>query len=184
MGVINPAILLTLALSCYHIAYGTRIRKNYTDTQLDLFKDIAKNIKQESKQMPTSSQVIEEMNRLDDAEYKKIDARIAKETAELTAEHGSCGTVNYERDYSQLCPSGWKPSNDGSCWGENYKGPCEALQTFKWFNDEEKRNFEQRCCAFWPPIDHNVISTSGSMLLSALNGSVNHDDGTIVAPRQ
>ncbi|EDO05178.1 hypothetical protein BBOV_I000840 [Babesia bovis T2Bo] len=175
--------VVTILVLISHIAKGARIRKNYTDTQLDLFKDIAKNIKQESLMMPTSAEVIEKMKRIDEAEYKKIDKRIEKETAELTADHGSCGTVNYKRDYTHPCPEGWTPKSDGSCWGQGYKGPCEALQTFKWFTEEEKRSFEQRCCAFWPPVNLESISTSAKMLPTPLNGSVDHDNGMVIAAR-
>lgn len=162
------------------VVFASHIRK-YIDRQLELFKDIATNLKEESDRMPKASQVIDKIKRIDEAEFRKIDARIAKETAELNAEHGSCPVVNYERNYSELCPDGWVLQGDGSCWGEHYKGPCESMHSFKWFTVDEKRRFEQRCCAFWPAVTKNQEGPSA--LLSALHGSVDPADGHIVPPR-
>ncbi|CDR96131.1 Plasmodium falciparum CPW-WPC domain containing protein, putative [Babesia bigemina] len=176
--------IVATILGCVSQTDGSRIRKSYTDTQLDLFKDIAKNLKEESEHIPTTAQVVENMKRLDDAEFKRLDERIAKETAQLSEEHSSCGTVNYERDYSHACPSEWTLQADGSCWGEHYTGPCEAIQTFKLFTKADKTKFEHRCCAFWPARGSRKRSVSTSALIGGLHGIVDPHDGHIVPPRQ
>ncbi|KAK1441695.1 hypothetical protein BgAZ_500270 [Babesia gibsoni] len=100
------------------------MRKKSMDKEIGLFKDIATKLKEESERLPTSAQVIEHIKqfvwrngllihrRVDNEELKKIDARIAKETADLQADHSSCPPVNYKRDYSAPCPDGEKATKD------------------------------------------------------------------------
>lgn len=104
-----------------------------------------------------------------------MEERIAQETRILADEHSSCPAVKYERDYSATCPDGWESRSDGSCWGQHYRGPCEAMQSFRWFTAEDKKRFEHRCCAFWPAIQKRKRAVPISVILNALHGSVSFE---------
>ncbi|EAN33291.2 hypothetical protein TpMuguga_01g00047 [Theileria parva strain Muguga] len=159
------------------------LNKSNFEAEADLFKDIVSKLKVASESVPTQSQVIDKIKSIDAQELKKIDDKIRKEEAEEAKDHGSCGSVSYERDYSFECPSGWTLTDDGTCWGMNYKGSCDSRQSFKWFSVDQKRDIENKCCAFWPKkmTAREAVSRVGKMEL--VHGSVNFQDGRIILPR-
>ncbi|GIX62332.1 uncharacterized protein BcabD6B2_17670 [Babesia caballi] len=97
-----------------------------------------------------------------------MDARIAKETAERTAEHGrwavlarllgraavgpwiTSGTTPMCAPQGGRCKAtdragaGTSQMTDAARRGDKYRGPCEARQSFKWFSNDEKLKFNQR----------------------------------------
>ncbi|XP_954659.1 uncharacterized protein TA19820 [Theileria annulata] len=188
---------LSLAILTFnYIHYSFCLNKSKFEAQADLFKDIASKLKVASESVPTQSQVVRTplkymLVSIDDEALKKIDDKIRKEESEDAKEHGSCGDISYERDYSFECPSGkisniiiksgWTLTDDGTCWyeveGMNYKGNCDSRQSFKWFSVDQKRDIvslviENKCCAFWPRklTAREAVSRVGKMEL--VHGSV------------
>ncbi|KAK2197040.1 CPW-WPC domain [Babesia duncani] len=178
---------------------STRIRKKSTiEIQGDIFKgifhwipdvyyfciDIATSLKQESKKLPTQESVIEKIERIDNEEFQKLDKREADEIKDLNSNHTTCEEAAYERDYTFACPAGWNLQPDGSCWGESYKGVCEARQNFKFFTSENKRQTELKCCIFWP---RKTAENEKELIMhaaAALHGTISPTDGTILVARQ
>lgn len=70
------------------------------------------------------------------------------------------------RDYTDLCPKGWKVVRD-QCWAPlSYTGPCAAVANLADFTESMKRGFETRCALQWPceekcEADYSIDCPSG-----------------------
>ncbi|CEM05535.1 unnamed protein product [Vitrella brassicaformis CCMP3155] len=42
--------------------------------------------------------------------------------------------------------------SSGACFGKNYQGSCEALFHPQRFSTQDKKDWEFRCCTYWPKL--------------------------------
>ncbi|CBZ51354.1 unnamed protein product [Neospora caninum Liverpool] len=115
--------------------------------------DIADEFKMAFDALPTTEQLVKDM--------EKLDAAVAKESKRKPVH--LCEGPSYRRDYYSACPAGWQQLHNGQCWGRRYRGPCEALHFLSHFSEEQKIAFENNCCAYWPEVKPRVISRKVSV---------------------
>lgn len=154
-------------------------KKNKAVHQMQIIKDISKELKQTAESLPTQEDIANQIHKIDKEVIDHLNDEIVKENILQHKPH-ICEDPSYERDYKQLCPEGWMLNSSGQCWGINYDGHCESLKYFQEYSNSEKKEFELNCCVLWPKlISSNKKSEKGDLL----RGSINATTGHIIKPQ-